>query len=321
MNLDRPQLDKAKINTAFDVTGTDPAEMSKHSIAETWVLRGMMPAEFNSLHAGAQFKMSKLEEAFTKVCPDYTAKLVEGTPNIALEFCSLVLFQVGPATRSIKKGQNDNKWKFLMAANDDIYVVYVSTHKNNPPPEVQPVVKNNKLLLTIKQASLLSLKMLSDLMLMNNSNYIILTPLAGAIFSKDDIDRIALKLGKSRQEVACTMNESAQSGGFYLRNSSTAVAAVCALVATRNGENKKLMESIVVKTIKQYTKAHREFDENDFAAYGAYATGGVPRGLTPAILLAKLDKEQEFTRTQFMEEFEKLKLGDKEDTSKASSGN
>jgi hypothetical protein len=259
----------------------------------------MLPEEFNALNSGTPFEYSKLQEEFKKACPDFDKILTDATKSIALEFASLMLFVVGPKTRSFKKGSNDGKWRFRMVNGDSFYAVYVSTYKNAPPAAAQPILAGNQLMLTIKQGSLLALDTLSKLIpIALGNNLTVLTPLAGSVFSKDNIKGLSEKTGQDAGYVLTAINQSAQSGGFYLPFSSAAIALVCAISATKNADQ-KVRDSIITKTVKQYHSKGKIMDWREYDNYSYYAHGGVPSGMTPKELMVRFEGCQEASFRDF----------------------
>jgi len=62
---------------------------------------------------------------------------------------------------------------------------------------------------------------------------ILFSPLAGSVFSKNDVNKIAEAIVATPLKVVQVINASCQSGGYYLRDSRLHVAAVASIVATR----------------------------------------------------------------------------------------
>ena len=108
----------------------------------------------------------------------------------------------------------------------------------------------------------------------------IFTPLAGAIFSRGDIEEIAAVLRYPPRETVVIINNSCQSGGQYLPHSDGSVAIVAAFAATRNLKDENLRRSLVTKSTKQYLKAQKSIDKAKIFQIAYYATGGVPSELS-----------------------------------------
>lgn len=254
---------------------------------------GFTMAEFNSLHSTAQFDFGKLEDEFEKACPDYKTTLTTSGSYFSIQFCSLMIFTIGPSSRSVKKGDRETYWSMSipLANKTEFATINVATYKTKPPKVLQPLFEKGHICLTVKQGSLLALSILSQVVKMSAENSCLLTPLAGSIFCRDDIPKIAACLKMTEAAVTNMLNKSAQSGGFYLSGSDCAAAVVCALVATRNADE-KVANSIVNKTVKQYIGKKKDFKDNIFNCLADYATGGVPIHLTKAKLGARLQERQ-----------------------------
>lgn len=199
-------------------------------------------------------------------------------------------------TRQVTKSGGDEVYKFIFVYNaQDVRAAFVSTFKSNDPSS--DFVKNSKIILTVKQAMLLAVKILEHL------NYIghaqepspihLLTPLAGAIFSKDDVPAIAAKLGKAVPQVLNIINSSSQSGGQYLDSSTMACAAVYVIISTKGLKDKDTKISIICKTLRQYLAKQKEFNIGVFEVFSEYAHGGIPDGMEPENLMDMLKKVQD----------------------------
>jgi hypothetical protein len=57
--------------------------------------------------------MDELKRQFKKHCPDYMDPLQINKALKAVEFCSKVIYEVGPESRKVKKGTGDKVWKFV----------------------------------------------------------------------------------------------------------------------------------------------------------------------------------------------------------------
>lgn len=183
--------------------GVDIDSIKHHLDGGDYVLYGITPKELIDLYGGLQFDFASLKAEFAIACPDVNSVLTMETRSHALEFAAMVIYTIGPESRQVKKPGTDKRWKFRMVSkvgNNPVtlvcHCVFVSTFKNTDAPNTQPKIVDNKLLLTIKQASLLALWIMESVMaicILNKT--IIMTPLAGAIFSKSDIPNIAKAIG------------------------------------------------------------------------------------------------------------------------------
>lgn len=285
---------KDEAKASFELAAKLPDEIGKHTISKHWVLQGMTFGEFSDMHSGAQFNYSEFYNEMLKVMPDLGEEMVLDESMFCIEFASLVLFTIGPASRQVKEGQRDLSWAMTLPSKDGklACTIFVSTYKGGPPVVMQPTVEKGKICLTIKQASLIALSVVAKMVPhICNPKKILLTPLAGAIFCKDDLEKISNETNELLEVIICMINESAQSGGFYLPNSTCAAAAVCAVVATRKAET-KVAVSIVNKTIKQYYNNKKEMDWDLYDILSKYATGGVPVGMSRKDLVARMDENQ-----------------------------
>lgn len=163
--------------------------------------------------------------------------------------------------------------------------ITISTFKSSTAPTAAPEVKDDSLMLTMKQASLIALDILNNYTeVAVSKGIVVLTPLAGAVFSrnslKEMLDEPAIKaIYKTEAELSVAINSSAQSGGQHLSESRADIAGVCAFVATSALTDRKLAESITNKTVRQYISSGRPGDHATMMAFAKYATGGVPADL------------------------------------------
>lgn len=295
-------LDGAKAASEIMTKSMSPVELSSTLEKRGYVLAGMTPKDFNDLHSAYDTDITGLQKDFKEICEDYGDVLDWDRPSRAVEFCSKIIFEVGPESRQIKKSDGDRVWKFKFlyksATNEPLVkVAFVSTFKATQP--VKQTTEVNKMILTIKQAGLLAMdtfNKLACLILVPNGIYL-LTPLAGAIFSRKDIAELATELKKGPEEALTIVNSSCQSGGHMLHDSRAHCAAVEAIVATRNLKDEKLQKSIVVKVVRHYINASKNLDHSKFAIYARYAHGGLPKGMDFSSLEAEFEKAQTFKLT------------------------
>lgn len=106
------------------------------------------------------------------------------------------------------------------------------------------------MVLSVRQASILAMdtfNRLTTIAYQKDKKLILLTPLAGAIFSKTDIPAIAAALTFGVPDTIAVINSSAQTGGHVLEESTLHCAIVCSLVATKNIKDEKVKVGIVSK--------------------------------------------------------------------------
>ncbi|AXV43871.1 nucleocapsid protein [Yongsan bunyavirus 1] len=173
--------------------------------------------------------------------------------------------------------------------------ITMATFKTNTPPTAAPAVTARAITLTMKQASLVAVDILNCYTeLAVASNMVVLTPLAGAIFSRASVEEmlnnpVIAGLYKTKHELVVAINSSAQSGGQHLPYSRSDIAAVCTHSATQGMTDKKAAKAICTKTVRQFVNGKRPHDIGVVSAFGAFATGGVPTYLSYEAVDAELN--------------------------------
>lgn len=208
-------------------------------MGKEYIILGCTPSDFIKEHGSSVFNMVDLVGQFRQVCDDYGDPLVMSSKSKAVEFAAKIMYVVGPESRKVKKADGDKVWKFKFMYNLNnklsVKTAFVCTFKStNTIPAYN--VKENKIILTIKQASLLAiqtLELINEISTASDAKSFLLTPLAGAVFSKDDISQMMGKTKRSLSHSINIINASCQSGGQYLKNSRAATAIIAAIVATR----------------------------------------------------------------------------------------
>lgn len=119
----------------------------------------------------------------------------------------------------------------------------------------------------------------------NKTSTKLLTPLCGAIFSRDSVTDLSKELQIEEIECLKIINESATSGGQYLPSSSIECAIVCMITATKRVSDKNIRDSMISKVVKQYTHMHKPYNEAKFVIFAKYALGGVPPGMDSNTLI------------------------------------
>lgn len=305
---------------SFELAGRDPSEIKSHALGFDGLLLGITTAELSERYGGVQFDFKDLELEFTKVCRDYPDEISAGTRSKALEFAAVMMYNVGPETRAVKKPGTDKRWKFRVVMDETAETadkgkaicntIYVSTFKNSEPPKLQPKFNKNHILLTVKQASLLALNILSKVVgLCLETNHIIMTPLAGAIFSKNDLPKIVEECktvlpGTTLAGVIVSIIQSCQSGGQYLVNSKAHIAVAAAVCATQNMKDELLRKQIISKTFKQYISSGKDFNKRLYNVYLRYSTGGIPQEYMPDKLIAEYNSMHRIGYTQRLAVFD-----------------
>lgn len=348
--------------THFELNGKTPNALMTHTIEKTYDIYGIMLEDLVKNHGNEEFNYNELKNTFSTFCKDFTSPVDYNTASKAVEFASLMIYEVGPEARRVKKNVSDKVWKFRFPYVDtklsikrpsekdyptkelqdkynktitarfneytlrrkgsnlvmntpeetelltliestkclNVYNVYVATFKTANADKITTDNSNYRMTLTMKQAGLLAMEIFSKAIitvLTNNASTKLITPLCGAIFSVDSLDKMCEKLsGKygypedlNASQLLVVLNCSCQPSGHYLEMSDLSVAAVAVVCATRNMKQTNICDSIISKTIKQYFRKGKEFNSEAFVAICGFATGGLPDGITPNYLVKLLD--------------------------------
>ena len=211
-----------RTTTSVTVSETMPDTLARHGIAEVYDIVGMTPEEFTKEFSGQAFDYLDLQKKFKKHCKDYNMALQIETISMAVEFAAKVIYKVGPESRKVKPGQLDKTWRFNFEyANNAKHYVFVSTFKTTT---YVPTDGEYDMTISLKQASLLAMETLSRVCVISaTEQQYIFTPLAGAIFSRDDLEEIATVLHYPPSDAVVVINNSCQSGGQYLPHSDGSV--------------------------------------------------------------------------------------------------
>lgn len=176
-------------------------------------------------------------------------------------------------------------------------MLVISTYKSTTAPMTAPkILKGNVVSLTVKQASIVGLYILEKLTrLAYTKDYTIFTPLAGAIYSRDNVagmmeDPVIKAAFKTAPNLIDCINKSAQNGGQFLQDSRSDVAAACVMVGTSAVKKVEERKSIVQRTVRQFRTQKRPGDRDVFAAMCKFATGGVDVDWTFEALVAEYDQ-------------------------------
>nr|QYW05743.1 MAG: nucleocapsid protein [Phasmaviridae sp.] len=299
-------LNKLKVaNTSanedlFISAGRTPNHLVNHAMAKEYCILGITKEDFLKERGAVTFNMGELAKEFSSICHDYGDPITIGVAQQQVEFADKVLFTIGPESRSVKKGTPDKIWKLKFVSKVDqvisqlkdglptinVKVAFICTYKNNTG-NILMSKDANSICLTIKQASLLALRVLCSI---NNASSkiddMILTPLAGAIYSKNDLPAIAQYFGIKLSLAANIVNCSCQSGGQYLKDSRAACAVAACITATTNIKNMTERHKFIQKCYKQYAAVEgKDFDIDKFKIYAHYARGGLPLEFSPDKLI------------------------------------
>lgn len=285
--------------TEFTTSGIVPMAIANAEISKTAVLMGITPDDFSKRYSSPEFDFNALKIVFKEYCKDFTIPLAENIPSKSLEFSAKMLFEYGPYIRSEKKGRGDKAIRFKFPYKRDvsgnselsIRVVIVTTFKDM---RCCDTVVDGKMILTFRQAGLLAMVTFSDAIAhcYMRSQSKLLTPICGAIFSRDSIAEMSTDLGIEEINCLKIINDSSTSGGQYLPNSDIACAIVCVIAATKKVTDKNVRDSIITKTVKQYIHQKKEYSRDRFIIFAKYALGGVPPGLDAGTLIELFNETQ-----------------------------
>nr|QPL15356.1 nucleoprotein [Hymenopteran phasma-related virus OKIAV234] len=260
----------------FSVSGSKPQALMAHAVAKEYEVIGYSSRDFLDKHTGLEFDLGELKRAFKVHCPDYMEPIVADVKSKAIEFCSKVIYEVGPESRKVKKGTGDKVWKFIFKNPTGDSYVFIATYKQENA-EFRPESTKNTMILSLKQAALIvhdTLARLVELGCMNDKT--LLTPLAGACFCKEDLKELCAELKMERAMLITSINQSTQGGGHYLTHSDIDIAICAGFAATKNVKDENLKKSIIVKLIKQYMTQGKIPNKDRIRIISKYATGGVP---------------------------------------------
>lgn len=291
--------DNPNAKNAYEISGGTPAALVANMVEKEYVMCGITVQEFIDTHGAPDFNLTELQNDFTTICTDYKEPLTANAKSKAVEFCSKVIYEIGPASRKGDKKQ-DKLWKlrFPEKSADGTSIVvrcaFIATYRFGTYKK--DYENGVRICLTVKQAGLLAMNIFDKL-----AKYAIalpdpiclLTPLAGAVFSKDEIPKIADGLKLTTESTIIIINNSCQSGGQHLENSSIACAIVSCISATRNIKEESTTRQIIGKTIKQYLAANKVFNESAFMVYAMYAQAGVPSHMNVESLIRTFTQMQD----------------------------
>lgn len=299
-----PQTTRSDIAAQMAVSESDlesievkiaaPKDLITHEMTDIYIKQRTVN-DFISLQTTSVFDFNSLVDSFVKVCPDFNDTINLKNGYYCVEFCRKILYEIGPESRAVKQTvKKDKAWRFkFFGKNSDgtlcLNTATICTFKSSDPPSSVNKYVNNNVTMSVKHAGLLALCTLEKVIhvyIVHDPSITIFTPLAGAIWSHDIFENTT---SAHKAHIMCCLNSSSQSGGHYLPSGDCATAVIAALVATRNMSDKKVAESIVLKTAKQYIHRGKQFDEKIFDDYCMFATGGVPTSLNVKNLLQRMD--------------------------------
>lgn len=190
----------------------------------------------------------------------------------AVQFCSKMIYTVGPERRSVKQKMGDKTWVFKFPYEEEgklvVKAAFVCTFKNEGAKYDLSVNNSSRMVLSVRHASLLAI---------------------------ETMNRITDICVSHRM-----LNSSCQSGGHYLKGSELAVAALASIVATTKlgakGKNDERIQ-IITKVIKQYLNHKIIYTSSVLTALSRFDTGGVPTDLEPGKLIKVYAANKEIGKT------------------------
>lgn len=209
----------------------------------------------------------KLVKTFCEICPDFVNEPDYKHATVSRRFAEQVLFDFSKQCKEAKERGIDKTWRIKLDCNSDDgeslnSQVIVSTYNTRDQPQHQPFLLHGYLQLTFKQASLLAVAKYCQIIPHQVKRHeIVLTPLAGVVFAKDDMPDLAKALGEPLPELIMAVISSCQTLGYYLVHSRCYIAVVSLLKTVADA---KLRGSLVQSTIKNYAKNGKDFDKGKF---------------------------------------------------------
>lgn len=287
---------------AFELNGALPDDLANHTVEKTYNIIGISPDDFIKDHGSTAFDFEQLMDKFRTICIDFMAELDHKKISYAVDFCSRVIYEIAPDSRKGKRNENKTyRLKFIYEDEKnrgiETRTCIISTYRGVEYNE--NYIEGVRLCLTVRLASMLAVMVLNMIVPIGlDSDIILLTPLAGACFSKDDIVEIANVTRTTTAEVIRDINSSCQSGGHHIENGKLHIALCSSIVATKGIKDERMRDSIISKTIKQYYQVKKPLDDALFTVYAGFATGGIPGSLSIKALIAQYDTAQTLAAKQ-----------------------
>lgn len=278
-----------------------------NSIAKEVEIKGYTLNEFLTKHGSEQIDFKDVEAAFSTHMQDYGTRTFNDTDKYkCLQFCSMMLFTVGPESRQVKAPAN-KAWGFkvknenpTVPRTDGVeshpvdeygiavgyHIIDVSTYKDK---DLQYKYENTEfgMKLSIKLATLLAVNIFNRVIM--STDTIMLTPLAGACYARSVLPEMASLMGVTPIGLCVMLNMSAQSGAHVCDTSDPTLAVLTSLCATRNLKDQQLRYAIVQKTTKQYCAVNKKPKRELMQLLSKFATGGVASDLMAQALCQMYD--------------------------------
>ncbi|XP_041674253.1 uncharacterized protein LOC108114739 isoform X2 [Drosophila eugracilis] len=225
------------------------------------------------------FDFEKLKQTFEEICPDFREEPSYEKATVSRRFAENMIFHISKEAAAAKTKKKDMSWSIRLdvinAKGTSIQSeVKIQTHWILDPPQNQPAIIRGVLLLSFKHASLLAVKKYCQLVPHQvKRGEVVLTPLAGAVFSKFEIPKLAQAIGEPLKEIVVAIISSCQTDGYYLKYSQCHIALV-ALIKTVS--DLKMRASLVKKTIKMYKYHGKEFNMDKFKVWCTFLKKSAP---------------------------------------------
>ncbi|KAF5277317.1 hypothetical protein FQR65_LT16007 [Abscondita terminalis] len=192
--LNRIGVTASEENVAeFNIASKTPVGIISYATNKEYIITGISPSDFIKKHGSTQFDLNTLAAQFAMICTDFPNDLALNGKSMAVEFCSKVIYEIGPGSRQVRKQDGDKVWKLIFPYKDadrvKLRIAYICTFKNDQNVETG-ITNNNTIILTIKQASLLSLMVLQKINIISCSlsdPIVLLTPLAADYYKCNNV--------------------------------------------------------------------------------------------------------------------------------------
>lgn len=220
LNIEETAATRAEI----ELSGIIPGSVLGSDLKKEIIVLGLTPESFIKEYAAVEFDFNDLCKTFAIHCKDFDDDLSLKKASQALEFSAKILFEVGPYIRNEKKSKGDKaiRFRFPYIKNGkelSCHSVIVSTFREN--------VYNTKdntdkvMIMTFKQAGMLAMVTFNKVinLAFNNDGSILMTPLCGAVYSRDSVKDMAQELKMSEVNTAIMINCSTATGGQHLEES------------------------------------------------------------------------------------------------------
>lgn len=271
---------------------TLPESIRGHRLQRTYNITGITPNEFLMGRGRHDFDLDDLKKTFASHCPDYMKPIDANIKSKAKEFCDTVMLKVEPEYRKSKGICGSKVWKCTFINNEHKHEVFISRYSNTLA-EFADTNNPYNMILTIQQACLIAHETFArQIELSFQSGQILMTPLAETCFKKDDIGVLAKSLGLTEVDLLIRMSQSVQRGGHYLDNSDVDIAICGWIMRTRNMEDVRQAQNVVVKVIKMYMIKGKVGDPSRIVKIGLHTTAEIRPAFAYEKLLDLMNSKQ-----------------------------